>query len=288
MARTAILVVNGFDRYSRWGEYDERDADAHAWIDLCLRQVARHSAGSDYEVRVYDNSRLPSHRAIMRGYSRVKVFPLLSRIGLLTRTDRLLPRLARRYEKEHAVALDHLASGLPSDVEYLITLDTDAFPLQNGWIEKLISLLESGATLVGVYRNEMPEAIEPFVHVSCLCLRRRDFAEIGVSFAEGKDVAQDLTFAVRERGQRIVGLARSNARDFHFLMGGVYGSLIYHQGAGGRHAKFWRATAVEEDDRVRMRLRDAAFSDLDGLIEELTGVPYAELGAKGATPLVEL
>lgn len=288
MARTAILVVNGFDRGSRWGAYNAQEAEAYPWIELCLRQIARHSSGSEYEVRVYDNSRLASHRRIIRRFEGVRMFPLPARLGLLAPAGRALPWLGRRYEKEHAVALDALATGLADEVEYIITLDNDAFPLQDGWIEKLVAHLEAGAKLVGVYRDEMPEAIEPFVHISCLCVRRRDFVEFGASFQGGQDVGQELTSALRASGGRVVGLRRSNVNNLHFLMGGVYGRLIYHQGAGGRHAKFWRATDVERDEEVRKRLRDAAFADLEGLIEKLTGLRYDELGTSGIAPIVEV
>jgi hypothetical protein len=97
-----------------------------------------------------------------------------------------------------------------------------------------------------------------------------------VSFGEGKDVGQGLTQAVLAEGGRIAPLYRSNKVNHHFLMGGVYGDIVYHQGAGSRRARFW--TSREEDvfaeEEKRLILRDRAFGDLDGLISELTGHPY--------------
>ena len=58
--RYAILIVNGYDRHGLWGDYSSDEAQRFPWIELCLRQVERHSAGADYEVLVYDNSWLTS------------------------------------------------------------------------------------------------------------------------------------------------------------------------------------------------------------------------------------
>ena len=54
-------------------------------------------------------------------------------------------------------------------------------------------------------------------------------------------------------------------------MGAVYGDLVYHQGAGSRAPKFSAATDAEHDELVRLTLRDAAFSDLDNLLDVLAG-----------------
>ena len=73
--RYAILIVNGYDRHGLWGDYSSDEAQRFPWIELCLRQVERHSAGADYEVLVYDNSWLAEHRAVLRRHDRVRVFP---------------------------------------------------------------------------------------------------------------------------------------------------------------------------------------------------------------------
>jgi hypothetical protein len=66
-------------------------------------------------------------------------------------------------------------------------------------------------------------------------------------------------------------LRRSNALNYHFVMGGIYGDVIYHHGAGGRRAKFRIAGDVERNEQISVALRDAAFADVDHLVAVLRG-----------------
>ena len=54
-------------------------------------------------------------------------------------------------------------------------------------------------------------------------------------------------------------------------MGGLYGGLIYHQGAGSRSPTFWTAEGGQAEEDLRVALRDAAFRDIDGLVDYLSG-----------------
>jgi hypothetical protein len=182
--------------------------------------------------------------------------------------------------KSHPVALDALVAEVGSDHEYIITLDTDAFPIRDGWIEALRARLDAGAWISGVYRDEMAPRLRPFIHVSCLCIRRDTLLGLEASFVRGfaQDVGQNLTDEVLRRGGTISPLRRSNARNAHFLMAGIYGDLVYHHGAGSRRAVFWTSTDVERDERLRITLRDAAFRDIDRLIAGLRGEVDDDLG----------
>jgi hypothetical protein len=274
LSRVAILIVNGFDRGSLWGAFDTVEPDRFPWIAICLRQIERHTATLDYSVEIWDNSRLASHAAATAGHECVSVHPRGATHRLRALSRHILGRPS--VDVPHELALDMLLGGLSDDVDFIVTLDSDAFPIADDWLELLIGELEGGATLAGIYRNEMEDAISPFIHVSCLAARRLDLKRLGVSFGEGKDAGQGLTEAVLAEGGLIAPLHRSNKVNYHFLMGGVYGDLVYHQGAGSRRARFW--TSRDEDafaeEETRLILRDRAFRDLDGLISELTGRRY--------------
>lgn len=262
-AVVAILIVNGFDRRDRWGPHSADEARRYPWLDLCLRQIARHTRTMDWEVLVHDNARLPEHRRLVARHGRVRVF-----------VD------PHGRELSHPSALDALVARTGDAVEYIVTLDTDAFPVRDGWLEELTGRLDSGAAIAGIYRDEMTARLRPFVHPSCLCIRRETLLGLDVSFGRRmtQDVGQNITEALVRRGDRTAGLRRSNARDFHFLLGGLYGDLVYHHGAGSRHAKFFTSTDVEHDERVRVVLRDAAFADLDHLVSVLRGEVDDDLG----------
>lgn len=272
--RVAILVVNGFDRRGQWGQYNEAETLEYPWVDLCLRQIARHSENRDYEVLVFDNSHLERHRELMSQHRHVRVLPpsWISHIGRIANRG---PgsRIGRLVELAHPRALDYLVSKTSSEFDYIVTLDTDSFPVHDSWLDVLIDACEGGAALTGVYRDEMAPTIRPFVHVSGLCVRRRDLRALDVSFARkrGQDIGQNITEELRRQGRVIAPLQRSNDVNFHFLMGGIYGDVIYHHGAGSRKAEFWTSTDLDADERVRQGLRNAAFQDLNHLIAILRG-----------------
>jgi hypothetical protein len=252
-----VLVVNGFDRDGRWGRFEEDEARDYPWVDLCLRQIERHSRGSSYEVLVFDNSWLPEHRTILESHPRVRRFE---------------PRQAGRNVR-HGPALDRLVRRVHPDTEFVVTLDTDSFPIRDGWIENLTGRLTGDVLVAGAWRDEMLPVKRAFVHPTCLGIRRSTLEELGTGFAiaGGTDVAANITDAVHRRGGRSSKLRRSNRWNPHFLMGAVYGDLVYHQGAGSRAPVFSQGSDPERDEAVRVTLRDAAFSRVDDLLEVLTG-----------------
>jgi hypothetical protein len=276
----AILIVNGFRRRGRWAQYNLEQALKYPWIDLCLRQLERHSHGWDYQVFVFDNSHLEQHRALMRGHERVQVLPA-SWFAALARLASRVPvrHLDRLLERSHPSALDYLAHKVAADFDYIVTLDNDSFPVRDDWLDVLVGECEQGAAVAGVYRDEMAPAIEPFIHVSGLCLRPRDLRALNVSFGRdarpeiehNQDVGQKITHEFTRLGRTIAPLRRSNEVNVHFLIGGIYGDVIYHHGAGSRKGMFWTSTDRQTDDRVNAALRAAAFADLDHLIAILRG-----------------
>jgi Glycosyl transferase family 2 len=255
--RTAILIVNGFDRHSA-SPFDVEEARRFPWIELCLQQLERYTTpSSSYDILVWDNSFLPEHLEILEANARVSVF-----------SER-----EKRKDVRHGRALDRLLREVPQDTEYVVTLDTDSFPIRDGWLDNLIGRLDGGASIAGVWRDEMAPKITPYVHPSCLVARRNTLLELEVDFARksGQDVGQNITEAVVSAGGLVSRLRRSNARNPHFLMAGIYGDLVYHHGAGSRRADFWTSSDMKADEAAREALRDAAFNDLDGLIDVLTG-----------------
>jgi hypothetical protein len=255
--RTAILVVNGFDRRGRWGDFNAEEARDYPWIDLCLKQIERHSRGSSYEILVWDNTWMPEHKEIIERNPKVRRFEP-SEPGSDVR---------------HGASLDQLVRRVRPRTKFIITLDTDSFPIRDGWIENLTGRLTDDVLVAGVWRDEMLPAKPAFIHPCCLAIRKRTLRELGATFmvGSGADVAHNVTVAVEGSGARASKLRRSNHFNPHFLMGAVYGDLIYHQGAGSRAPAFSARTDADHDEAVRLALRDAAFSDLDTLVDALAG-----------------
>lgn len=285
--RVAILVVNGFSRRGRRGPQRVADAERYPWIELCLRQVERHSSHWDYEVFAYDNSHLRLHRQIIERVERVHLWPSswVAQVGGLAAR---LPghRPVRAFERSHPTALDYLVGQVPEDFDYIVTLDNDSFPVRADWLDALVGACERGAAVAGVYRDEMAPDVHPFVHVSGLCLRRDELLTLGARFEDvedvfgeaykqntdfTQDVGQKITYELIHKGRDIAPLKRSNKVNFHFLMGGIYGDVIYHQGAGGRRVWFRGEAEPRANLRISETLRAAAFADIDHLVAVLSG-----------------
>jgi hypothetical protein len=291
--RVAILVVNGFARRGPRAAQREADALRYPWIDLCLSQVDRFSAGWDYEVFVHDNSHFEPHRRLIAGHPRVRLRPraVVARIGRIA--NRVPgPYAGRLFERRHPSALDHLARKVPAGFDYIVTLDNDSFPVRNDWLDVLVGGCEQGAAVSGVYRDELAEALHPFIHVSGLCVGRADLRELGVSFGLNvdplgehedndqfnRDVGQKITYEFLERGRTIAPLHRSNNLNVHFILGGIYGDVVYHHGAGGRRAFFRSIGDAQTHQRIGDKLRDEAFRDVDHLLAVLRGETENDLG----------
>lgn len=249
--------MNGFDRSGRWGAYNEEEATRFPWIELCLRQIVRHSGDSSYEILVWDNSWIEEQWEALGRHPKVRRFRA--------------PSVERSVG--HGRSLDKLLRRVHPDTEFVITLDTDAFPIRDGWIENLTGRLTEGVLLAGVWRDELLPAKPPYIHPCCLAARLDTLRRLDTSFrpVPGHDVGHQLTLAAVEAGGLTSQLRRSNAWNAHYLMGAIYGDLIYHQGAGSRNPQFQSDPGGEEVEALRGALRDAAFSRLDALISVLTG-----------------
>jgi hypothetical protein len=255
--RVAILVVNGFDRSGRWGHFNESEAREYPWIDLCLRQIKRHTRRVRYEVLVWDNTKFKDQRRKLRRNGRV----------------RLLGPGPQGKEIGHAPSLDQLVAAVHPETEFLITLDTDSFPVRSGWIDNLLDRLTDEVLLAGVWRDELLPQKPAYIHPCCLAIRTETLRKLDVTFVSprGHDVGHMITLAVEEAGGRTSRLYRSNRWNPHFLMGALYGDLIYHQGAGSRAPKFKGEPRDESHEALRTTLRDQAFADVDRLVDVLAG-----------------
>ena len=99
----------------------------------------------------------------------------------------------------------------------------------------------------------MKDAIKPYVHPSCLCTTIEFIQEHGLRLddiapnAAGvvHDTMSHFTAAAEKAGKDTYKLLRSNKRNVHRLIGGIYGDAIYHHGAGSRRkVSFWDEPAT--------------------------------------------
>lgn len=144
-AKVAILVVNG-----------GRDPKSKSWFKLLTEKLDEHTAADSYTLYVWNNNLRDQTIAVYCKARRA------IRYTEPAPTDELL--------HFHAVPLHLLyEAARDSGAQYIVTLDSDAHPISNGWLGKLKSYLNSETPLSGIWRDELTKGLPPYMHASCLC-----------------------------------------------------------------------------------------------------------------------
>jgi glycosyltransferase involved in cell wall biosynthesis/SAM-dependent methyltransferase len=115
-----------------------------------------------------------------------------------------------------------------------VTLDSDAFPLQDGWLQRLREQLTGNVKVTGILHHR------DYIHPSCLMIERCDLEELNLNFLDEKsgpsqfDVAERISHEVKRCGFQISGLAQTSALRRGSVsepvwLGAEYAGLIHHQ-----------------------------------------------------------
>lgn len=224
-----------------------------------------------------------------------------------------LPPTSARQGAEHGHYMDGLlAHAAAGDFTHFATFDADSFPLAPGWAERLIARLGPATPFAAVLRAENGDRILP--HPSGM-IGEIDFIRTHAPrfYPEGDAAAEDFA---RRNGQRFdtgigyarvceeagvdwLPLLRSNAREEHVLLAGIYGDEIFHLGASSRAPVFhadWLATParraawhwrkgrlgrrifqrvqrqlIRQNEPIQARICDALRTDPDAFLTGLRG-----------------
>jgi hypothetical protein len=165
-----------------------------------------------------------------------------------------LPVTDLRGSKEHGWYLDRLVPiALDAGVSHICTLDVDAFPVRDDWVQVVAAAMPEQSGLAAVSRIENGDSALP--HPSCAFARRDFYERFTPSFSPDSDGSAAFRDFLRTTGQRAdtgIGLGyalwaagepwgrlvRTNAVDPHYLMAGIYGDAIFHLGGIGRGKLF--------------------------------------------------
>ena len=222
--RAAILIVNG-----------GTNPVQGRWLTLCLDRIRAHTPPADYHLYIWNNN-------IQDTLAGDEAKPGWNCTWVQAPADLVLTH-------PHADPLQRLYERARADgFHTIVTLDTDAHPIRDGWLALLTEAIDNGAVLAGVWRDELKSAIAPYVHASGLCTTVDYLESHGLRLdriAPNRngvihDTLSCLTETAEAEGLPIFKLRRSNRRQFHRLIGGIYGDCLYHHGAGSRPAvTFW-------------------------------------------------
>jgi len=177
--------------------------DTLPYLRACVAGVRRHSP-LDVELVVVDNASTDGTRRWASSVAGVRVVRLPINIS-------------------HGPALD-VGVLLLCRTEYFVALDVDAFPIDDGWLPRLLSALDGGAQAAGA--RSPNDADPPYVHACCLAMRTRRFVDQQHSFAPGPtwDVAQRIS----QREWPDVGLIEPTSIRGPGALGAVFGDIVYH------------------------------------------------------------
>jgi glycosyltransferase involved in cell wall biosynthesis/SAM-dependent methyltransferase len=116
---------------------------------------------------------------------------------------------------------------------YLVTLDSDAFPVSEQWLPELQSRINGRVKVAGILHHR------GYIHPSCLMTAAETLDEWKLTFLNEKsgparlDVGERISLDVKRRGHEISGLARTAERcrgsvSEPVYLGSVYEDLVYH------------------------------------------------------------
>jgi hypothetical protein len=177
----------------------------------------------------------------------------------------------------HWQKLDDLAARIcaqadPDDV--LLFLDGDAFPVAD--LGPGLDRMLSAHPLAAIRRSE--NCGDTFPHPSFCATTPRFWQETGATWVAGygvqdcrgelvTDTGANLLKLLEDRQVDWLPLARTNARNLHPVLFGVYDDLIYHHGAGFRRT-LTRVDMIEVTEEARRVAGDGEVPD--ALFERLT------------------
>ena len=159
----------------------------------------------------------------------------------------------------------------------IVHLDSDAFPVRDGWLERYLASLSYARPVVAVRRDENGDRHSDrcflMYHRRHDRVHRFDFSKVGVADA-GAAIGERLD----ERGLAWQPLLRSNRHDAHPVIAALYDDRIYHHGAGTRAPRLRGNEASQADAKTWQREQDVhralmvrLFEDGDAFLAELRG-----------------
>jgi len=135
----------------------------------------------------------------------------------------------------HGLGLD--VAMLHVETETVVVLDVDAFPISGAWLDAVVAPLAEGASVAGAHFHRS------FIHPCFLAMGRREFLDLGVSFApvgvapKFGEVPKKVFMDVGELLSHNVSLARGTHALHKIpltssrgpgMAGSVFGDVVYH------------------------------------------------------------
>jgi len=245
-------------------QYSEPVARKYPWPMLQMAQLRRHTA-KGYTVFVYGNRLCQEHEDYFRQCEEVVYFSS-NEIPNGAFVDDVWP--IRNWLTRQAI----------KKFEWIVHLDSDAFPIASDWLPRYTSLISDQCPVVSVERTFTEHSGRHSSADRCFLMFSRagfkahafDFTKMGVADA-GAAISQHL----EEQGLAWHPLTRSNRVNFHKIAAGIFDDRVYHHGAGSRSPIFegWSSVNVasRQDRLMQWILLDWLFERPEAFLNQLLG-----------------
>lgn len=268
------MVVHGNGPY-----YEGRFALEHSWPALQMRQLRRHTP-EGFRLLVAGNRLIPEHEAYLRSCPEVELY---------STSDGAIPAFPEIWQFR-----DWLTDKALERFRYLVTLDADAFPVRDGWLEQYLEPLSAAEPVAAVQRLENGDSHADRCFLVCTSdtWRRRRFS-FEPSIA---DAGFLISYSLELAGLSWRKLVRSNRWNPHPLTAAIYDDGVYHHGAGGRlpmyrmNREAWAGEGLDSPAfRLQVEMHNALLDlihhDTDTFLARLRGeaepIPESELQEHG-------
>jgi hypothetical protein len=157
--------------------------------------------------------------------------------------------------------------------DYFLFIDSDAFPVQEGWLDTLLNKMETRE----IACNLRTENLEQRLHASVLFVKKNALNGlkwnndpiIDIIGNEERDV--QISSYQDDKRNLVLPMLRSNKTEVHPLLCGVYYNLFYHHGLGSgrdnnmRGKEYWDHLPLSDKN-----FTDALMRNPKRFIDELT------------------
>jgi len=224
-------------------------------LGICLNSIKRHTVMPHKILVITRDKELEDLYNLVKGYDNIRIMEL--DIGEAPESG----------SKVHGKMLD---MAIPSEIDtpYFITLDSDCFPVADGWLDYLFSLKKDCVGILHPWEPP-PDSLDKstieyrvryqhsfnMTHVACQMLSVDLFNELYVPFNGGDDTGLMIPNKVLSKGLKIGGLKISRCPyplaeldpEFNRYMGLVFGDMIYHHGGWTRVSVFGDSPVWEQN-----------------------------------------
>ena len=211
-------------------------------LSVCLASLARHTKNWPYRIIVLVRGDTDDDLAdIQVEYPDIQVVIVGNIDASVT-------------SRVHGIMLDTF---IPERIEtpFILTLDSDCFPIADDWLSDLFGKIEAGAKIVGILH---PWAPPPFdmnkkkiewrvrsqhcwetTHVACQMLHKNDFLDLSTKYNTGDDTGLAIIAKAKQRDWKINGFKVTRCPkpeigkidpEFNRYVSLVFGDKVYHHG----------------------------------------------------------